>query len=532
MNWKLATFITWLGLAAVLLITMGDYGMSWDELTRWESGDLKLQYYEKLAHEGTSAWGSFVSGDLYPGLFDLPLAAYAKYVGGDRVLAGHLYSIFFSILAVCAAGMVGREIGGWRLAFWASLLLAILPRFYGHAVFNPKDIPFAATYTWGLWGVVKVSCGMPGGKFRRWVGAGLLAGLAMATRLPGMIILAYLFGLVVYRFASQSLPTNGRGWSAPSMRDWWDGIGGMIIVVLCSLLVLLVFFPSSHTNPFSDSARVMGALHEFSQNIPVFFRGQMYDAGSTPWYYLIWMLLVVTPIWQLLLLLIGLGFSAWAIVAMYRRKVWWSSDIMPLGATCLGFGFPIVYMLITQPAIHNGVRHALFVLPAAAVLMGYGLIRLMDLVSTKRQHLRLVGYLVVGGFSAMSVLMLALLHPYQYVYFNQLAGGPSGAFGWYETEYWFTSMSDGLSKLQAWRREQGLANDDVTVMMTGPLEIAEYQLPDGWALSQSAHEADYYLGNTQFAGHLLVDGEEILTVERMGLPILVIKKLKSEDTEN
>ena len=36
------------------------------------------------------------------------------------------------------------------MAFYATLLMAVLPHFYGHAMINPKDIPFMATYTLGL----------------------------------------------------------------------------------------------------------------------------------------------------------------------------------------------------------------------------------------------------------------------------------------------------------------------------------------------------------------------------------------------
>ncbi|WP_309398972.1 ArnT family glycosyltransferase [Cerasicoccus maritimus] len=514
-------------MAAALLLTMGDYGMSWDEMTRWDSGDLKLQYFERLVGEGGSVWGSAGANDVYPGLFDLPLAAYAKYVGGDRVLAGHLYTIFFAVLAVCGAGLIGREVGGWRLAFWSSLFLALLPRFYGHAVFNPKDIPFAATYTWALWGVIQVARGMPDGKFRRWVGAGLLAGLAMSTRLPGMIVLAYLFGLLAYRFVSQSIPTDGRRWRPPPRSELLDGIGGYVVASVCALVLLLFVFPGSHVNPFASSAKVVSKLHDFSQSIPVLFRGQVYDAGTTPWYYLPWMLLMVTPVWQLLLLLVGVGFALRSIVAQYLRKVWWPADVLPLGVTCLGFAFPLLYILVTQPAIHNGVRHAMFVLPAGAVLMGYGLTQFMDWIGKTRRLGLIAGYVLVSGLVATNVFTLIQLHPYQYVYFNRLVGGPSAALGWYETEYWFTSMADGFRELEAWRREQGLPDEPVKVMVTGPLEIAEYQLPDGWVLTQSARDANYFLGNTQFAGHLLVEGEEIVVIGRMGLPILVVKKLPS-----
>ena len=64
--------------AAVILLfvmagifTVGDYGMGWDEVTRWKSGDLKLEYYQKLLTGDTASIEERMAGDRYPGLFDL-----------------------------------------------------------------------------------------------------------------------------------------------------------------------------------------------------------------------------------------------------------------------------------------------------------------------------------------------------------------------------------------------------------------------------------------------------------------------------
>lgn len=524
--WAWLTLALWLALATVLVVTRSDYGMSWDEMSRWTSGDNKLRYFEQVLGGDLSVWGTGSGGSLYPGLFDLPLAAYAKYIGGDRVNAGHLYCIFFGVAAVAGAGMLGRELGGWRLAFWASLLLAVVPRFYGHAVFNPKDIPFAATYTWGLWGVLCVAKGFPAGGWGRWIAAGFLAGLAMASRLPGMIILAYLGGLVVYYFASQSILRRSQATLPLASRDWIDGLGGFALAGLLAYGVLMLFFPSSHHNPFADSTRVVSELHEFSTTIPVLFRGAVYDAGTTPWYYTLWMLGITTPTWQLLLLCGGVAVAAWRIAATFRRCKWWDLETIRVGAILLGFGFPLIYLLIAQPAIHNGVRHFLFVFPPAAVLMALALTALTDRL---QQQKGVRPAIVFGSFSlgvVFNISALAQLHPYQYVFLNNLAGGPAAALGRYETEYWYTSMGEGMLRLDQWLADQPQPTTPVRVLMTGPREIAEYQLPDGWTLVRPGEPADFFLGNTQFSGDLLVEGPEIIVIERMGLPILVIKDLR------
>ena len=79
------------------------------------------------------------------------------------------------------------------LAFFSTLFLAVLPHFYGHAMINPKDIPFMATYTLGLATVVRVSQRLvlhETIKWHRFVLCGLAIGLAGASRVPGLVLLA------------------------------------------------------------------------------------------------------------------------------------------------------------------------------------------------------------------------------------------------------------------------------------------------------------------------------------------------------
>ena len=79
-------------LIVVLLSTVNDYGMSWDEPFRFHGGQSKLEYYEAL----------FAGEELpdlvdnYPGLFDLPLALFRKHFPGLGSMASR------GMFGVCA----------------------------------------------------------------------------------------------------------------------------------------------------------------------------------------------------------------------------------------------------------------------------------------------------------------------------------------------------------------------------------------------------------------------------------------------
>lgn len=91
------------GLFFLLLMILPHYGMSWDEITRWNSGDLKLDYYLRLFDdEGFfEVWGT-AGNDNYPGLHDLPLAAADHFFDIDRFWLGHLWALF-SASSDCSA---------------------------------------------------------------------------------------------------------------------------------------------------------------------------------------------------------------------------------------------------------------------------------------------------------------------------------------------------------------------------------------------------------------------------------------------
>ncbi|MEX0329948.1 MAG: glycosyltransferase family 39 protein, partial [Puniceicoccaceae bacterium] len=175
------------------LLGVKDYGMGWDEVTRWDSGDLKFLYYEKLLAGEAAELEQRMAGDRYPGLFDLPLAAFNAAFGGNRMLQGHLLSLAFGVLGLVATAWMAFLVFNPRVAFFSTLFLAILPHFYGHAMINPKDIPFMATYTLGLATVLRVSQRLVLHENIRWyrfVLCGLAIGMAGAARVPGLVLLA------------------------------------------------------------------------------------------------------------------------------------------------------------------------------------------------------------------------------------------------------------------------------------------------------------------------------------------------------
>ncbi len=531
------SFYRRLSLAALVVFlfvawwTVDDFGMGWDEATRWHSGDLKIDYYRKLfSSESPLAVVEGVGSDRYPGLFDMTLSLAHRLTGWERFRLGHLWSVTFGLFALIGVWLGAWRLGGARLGFWAALFLLLIPSFYGHLFHNPKDIPFAAMYMAGVGALVFFARQMDKAAWKCVVPIGFCFGLAMSVRIAGLVLFAYYTALVglwlIRQWALGEYGSASNFFRQERSRLFrFVGIGGCAgFIALCTLML---WWPAGQKNIFSATGTTFEQLHTSASAIPLFFRAQWMPASDAPFYYAIWMFFIKSPESLLLLLLVAIL----GVLARVRRNGLRSlvSELsLPWYAIVLGAVFPLAYLTCTAPALHNGVRHFLFVFPPFCIIAAHAWLCLLKFLKEKGfRYSLLVARILVPGLLLIQVLQLVALHPYQYVYYNALIGGPAGSYGRYETEYWFTSTKHGLEALEHYINNQEIsskssAGDWVDVYVLGPREVAEAFLPAGFRLVGAPDEAEYVIANTQMMIHAQIGGGVVMTIERSGLPILYI----------
>ncbi|MGZ0708186.1 ArnT family glycosyltransferase [Coraliomargarita sp. W4R53] len=505
--------------------TIGDYGMGWDEVTRWKSGDLKVDYYKELLQsDDRMSVVKSVPRESYPGFFDMNLSMLHQATGWNRFLLGHWQAFIFGLVGLIALWRIGSIFGGARLGFWSVVLMLLTPTFYGHWFHNPKDVPFAAVYTVGLWAMIECLRRYPVLK-KRWVLASAVAiGLCMATRIAGMVLLAYFVaGVGVVTLLKLWEKRAGFRWQA-ALRASLPWLIALPIVGLVAYLTLLPWWPSSHKDLLSVSSSTLQQLHTRASEIPLFFRGNLIWAADAPFYYTLWMFAIKATELMLMGLLLCLPFS-WIRLRTHLKAGGSLQSAPALIVLILGGFFPLFYLTLTAPALHNGARHFLFAFPALCVCAAWAYLELGDWLRAHRRSMWRLAQLGFGLLLLLPVVSLVRLHPYQYVYFNSLVGGPSGAFGSYETEYWFTSSKQAVEQLDVYRKEHPTripAGRAARVFILGPWQVAEPFLADGFELSSDAATADFYILNTQMLMHTRFEGEEVFRIERMGVPICIV----------
>lgn len=531
--------IALLGLVCIIgLATVSDYGMSWDEPYRFYGGNEKLAYYQ-----------SFFNGeaapefdDLYPGLFDLPLAIFRGAFPdlGSPSQQGHVLSLLFGLVALAVAWRLCSRLGGERAGFWALLFLVATPRFYGHMFFNPKDIPFAAMYLLSVYLLVEVLLQLP--RLANWktvASLGFACGLALSARIGGVLLLFY-FAFFIFCFLALKHFTSYRKehvnrWKAVGEDCLsWAARGGLAGVL--ALAVLLVFWPVGHSDPLGTLYSALTEAQEFGWNGIVLMDGHFWKAQDLPAYYIPYWLKVSMPEWMLLLLIISTVAGGLYVYRSMRARntvnaLFWSRACVFFSAL-----FPLAYMLYSQPVLYDGMRHFLFVLPIFACICALTLEWcLRQLSSRGRGSWASVVQATFGLLVLFTVVEMFRLHPYQYVYFNQISGGLNSAFNRDETDYWGLSHKEAADWLNAYAQEHPPEEATYRIHIGYTYWMLDEALSDDFVITSDIRQADFSVAITRLNFHRPAAqiGQLSYVVERLGVPLCLvyaIPKLEGDDS--
>jgi hypothetical protein len=107
--------------------------------------------------------------------------------------------------------------------------------------------------------------------------------------------------------------------------------------------------------------------------------------------------------------------------------------------TCLWFAIPMVLAVVLRTTLYDNGRHYLFMWSAGFLYAAVALERLLAWRVAPAFKIALTAAILLPG-----IVAILRLHPYEYIYFNGLAGGVRGAFRRYELDYWATSYREAM----------------------------------------------------------------------------------------
>ncbi len=147
---------------------------------------------------------------------------------------------------------LGARMPGRLVAVFAPLALVALPRFYGHAFNNSKDIPFACAFVWAVHASCRLACREAGSRLGPALLCGLAVGAALAIRPGGLPLLLGLFGLLL----AWRLGVRDGG-----ARGAWRGVlQDALVAWAAAWLVMVALWPWAHESPVLNPLRAVALL--------------------------------------------------------------------------------------------------------------------------------------------------------------------------------------------------------------------------------------------------------------------------------
>ena len=315
---------------------------------------------------------------------------------------------------------------------------------------------------------------------------GFITSMRIAGPLAGILIVTYFLGragkkafipIVVYGFLS--ITFMYLTW--PYL--WGDPIGRLL-----------------------DSLQVMSA---FPWEQQVLFNGVRYTANDLPNSYLatLFAIQLTEPVWVLFLV----GVVA-AVVGFVKKREYGWMLFMVLG----WFIIPFMAFSVGGFSFYDNFRQVLFIMPPIFFMVGVALSKIRQ----PKWQIFVIALVILPG-----IIDGIRLHPYEYIYYNRVIGGVSGAQGRFELDYWATSYREAAEYINS------IASPNTYVWVEGPAHIFEtYARDDLKVLDTYEPKLDnqeyYFVATSRYdlPSILAPEAKVIHIVSREGAPLTVIKK--------
>jgi hypothetical protein len=304
-----------------------------------------------------------------------------------------------------------RWMGKWA-AFGAALLFASQPLIWGHSFMNPKDLPFMVFFLASIYFGLQMLDASPKSKWKWLIPAGIILGLTISIRvigpLAGLLVLVY----AIVKFPRKILTTI----------SYYSLIAG---------ITTYLTWPYLWKSPIINFFNGIKVMADFPETDLVLFMGRLYPANQLPRRFFPTVLGLQLTEPALILITIGFAVSLWLFIKGKSRE-----PILLFGGWFLA---PALWIILSHSVLYDNARQLLFLWPPLFMLAGMGIDQLMCVVKLPILKAALLIVVAVPG-----VYACIQLHPYEYIYYNSLIGGVSGANRKFELDYWATSFQKSI----------------------------------------------------------------------------------------
>ncbi len=474
-------------------LTSSDYGMTFDESGVYARGVGMCHYLTHDDFQGFVMPDPHDDQEFYGHLYSVALNVLNP---SQSVEADHRLNMLFALLIfiVLYELLLHQTHQSW-LSLLGPVFLFLCPRFMGDIPANPKDMPFAVFYFLALGGIYLLHRRPQTHLLAKALGLGVLFGLTQASRMLGFTLYGVYLLFEFYFFFF-----SGKTTREPWLTRLRENLKLLMLVFITSCFLMMATWPYLGSNFLNHLVRLLHMASGFTWRNNVLFMGEEINSAALPWTYLPVWVGITTPLF--ILFLLALSFRK--TTRFLKNEVW------VLGAIALLLNFGLYLAL--KPVLYDGLRHFLFFLPLMVLLAALAAIDWMSQPPKPR-----INYLVIGLVClnmAVVVVHLVRLHPYEYVYFNELAGGLPGSVEKFDNDYWGASFKEAVAHVRK-ETDRDPAKTYWVNASGNPYQVF-YYFPPNLKWTDDITLADYYLSTSR-------DGRE-----KINLPFKDLYRLTRE----
>jgi hypothetical protein len=511
-----AAWLLLVALIALALLVFRDYAISNDEEVQHRYGEL-IYAYHASGFTDLSVF-RYQNLYLYGGLFDLISVILGRILPVDVYVIRHVLCALIGIGGIVAAWATARLVAGPRAGFLAAVALTVCGPWFGTMFNHTKDIPFATAMMGATYFLLRAVRDLPRPRLTHLLAFGLLLGGALGQRATGLLMLFYTVVAIVIHAPR---PLSWRG----SAHFLLHSLVLFVPAFALGYLIMIVGWPWAALHLFNP-VRAIFAFAHFQYPVRTLLSGETYLMAEVPRWYVPLYLAIKMP----LAILAGAALALASIAALWQSATLRARDTAFVALLVV---FPVACQVIGHGPGFSGMRHFSFVVPPLAVLAGIGFDWALSWLESRRRALAIATFAGIGTWLLWPASVMLRLHPYESLFFNSLVGGLQGAQHRYDTDYWVNVMGELVTELESILDREGKPARRYYVAVCGervpfdrlaaPRDRLQYAVGDD--------PADFFIAPTHMHCENAIGGRVIHVVERMGVPVGVIKDRRTQSAE-
>ncbi|MCJ7447019.1 MAG: tetratricopeptide repeat protein [Bacteroidales bacterium] len=438
----------------VMVFLSRNAGISCDEVLHYQHSVSVCNYFASHGQDQSALNTPVTHLKYYGQSCDNIVTIISNLLGIDNIYGfRHIMSSIAGWLTIFVTALFAIWLSGYRTGILVLFLFAISPTFMGHAQNNLKDIPFALGYILSVFFTLKIFSSEKKTSFSDILLLILSIAFALSIRTVGLLLICYLFIFFLIILAKNYIK-DGR----PDFNENGKRLIFIILIACAAYFLSILLWPFALQSPFKNVIGSYRVMAHFPDTFRQIFEGKFEWSDFMPWYYLPKSMAITIPV---------IIFTGFFICMLFTKKIFDSGKALIYGIIIFTILFPVFFAIIIKSNIYSSWRQFLFVYPGIILLAATGFSFLFDFMKSR-----------ISRWILFAVLFMLSIHPvsfmnhnrsYYYLYYNQLVKGLNGAYGNYETDYYYLSQTEASEWLINYLKDKSITTP-LKVKATYPVQ--------------------------------------------------------------